>query len=285
MLLMLLIFRYTLQVKLIFNNFTMSTDVYRLCFFVAYFYFLYYNKFGDIMPKYKIADIVVEIRSNFDLFEKISKDYLYAGDEPANFKIEIREDYLKKRAEKNTHLSISDVENVLLADAFNKRILKYNAMLLHSSAIFYNGKAFLFSADSGVGKSTHTKRWIEKFGVENVKIINDDKPIIRYVDNEWYVYGSPFDGGTGINMNIRAKLGAIIFIERAERNSIQRLDKNNVFTRLYNNTAKFSLNSEYAGYMLETSNKLILDNDFYLLKCNMNIEAAEICEKFLTNGR
>lgn len=253
--------------------------------FVAYFSFLYYNKFGDVMPKYKIADIVAEIRSNYNLFEEKAKAYVYNGDKPALFKMSVREDYLNKKAEKNTHLAIGDVENVLLSDIFNKRILKYNAMLVHSSAILYNERAFLFSAASGVGKSTHTKLWIEKFGDENVKIINDDKPIVRYIDDAWYVYGSPFDGGTGINMNVRARLGAIIFIERAEKNSILKLDKNEVFVRLYKNTVKLSLNSEYAGYMLETANKLICENDFYLLKCNTEIEAVEICEKLLTYGR
>lgn len=177
------------------------------------------------------------------------------------------------------------MESIFLADVFNKKILKYNAIFLHSSAILYKGKAYLFSADSGVGKSTHTKLWIKKFGAENVQIINDDKPIIRFIDNDWYVYGSPFDGGSGINKNIRAKLGGIIFLERAEENSIEVLDKNSIFSRIYKNTIKFSLDDEYAGYMLNTADKLIKENYFYLLKCNMNIESAEICEKFLTDRR
>lgn len=98
------------------------------------------------------------------------------------------------------------------------------------------------------------------------------------------MYGSPFDGGTGINKNIRAKLGGIIFLERAEENSIEVLDKNSIFSRIYKNTIKFSLDDEYAGYMLNTADKLIKENYFYLLKCNMNIESAEICEKFLLTG-
>lgn len=36
--------------------------------------------------------------------------------------------------------------------------------------------------------------------------------------------------------------------------------------------------------MLNTADKLIKENYFYLLKCNMNIESAEICEKFLLTG-
>ena len=170
------------------------------------------------MPIYKIADIISDIRPKFPTFEKNAKNYEYSGNEPSQIKISIREDYIRKRAEKNTHLTLGNLESIFLADSFNKKILKYNAIFLHSSAILYKGKAYLFSADSGVGKSTHTKLWIKKFGAENVQIINDDKPIIRFIDNDWYVYGSPFDGGTGINKNIRAKLGGIIFLERAEEN-------------------------------------------------------------------
>ncbi len=151
------------------------------------------------MPIYKIADIISDIRPKFPTFEKNAKNYEYSGNEPVQIKISIREDYIRKRAEKNTHLTLGNLESIFLADVFNKKILKYNAIFLHSSAILYKGKAYLFSADSGVGKSTHTKLWIKKFGAENVQIINDDKPIIRFIDNDWYVYGSPFDGGTGIN--------------------------------------------------------------------------------------
>ncbi len=236
------------------------------------------------MPIYKIADIITDIKPKFRYFESFAEDYLYAGNEPVQIKISIREDYIRKKAEKNTHLTLGNLESIFLADVFNKKILKYNAIFLHSSAILYKGKAYLFSADSGVGKSTHTKLWIKKFGAENVQIINDDKPIIRFIDNAWYVYGSPFDGGTGINKNIRAKLGGIIFLERAEENSIEVLDKNSIFSRIYKNTIKFSLDDEYAGYMLNTADKLIKENYFYLLKCNMNIESAEICEKFLLTG-
>lgn len=237
------------------------------------------------MPIYKIADIVCKLKSNFKEFESKAKDYQYFGDEPPLIKFTIREDYVRQKYDDKMLMSIGGLENIFMSDIFNKKILKFNAIFLHSSAILYKGKAYLFSADSGVGKSTHTKLWIKKFGAENVQIINDDKPIIRFIDNDWYVYGSPFDGGTGINKNIRAKLGGIVFLERADENSIEVLDNNSIFSRIYKNTIKFSLDDEYAGYMLNTADKLIKENYFYLLKCNMNIESAEICEKFLTDRR
>lgn len=237
------------------------------------------------MPIYKIADIVCKLKSNFKEFESKAKDYQYFGDEPPLIKFTIREDYVRQKYDDKMLMSIGGLENIFMSDIFNKKILKFNAIFLHSSAILYKGKAYLFSADSGVGKSTHTKLWIKKFGAENVQIINDDKPIIRFIGNDWYVYGSPFDGGSGVNTNTRAKLGGIVFLERAHTNSIVKLNKKDVFPMLYKNTIKLSLDDEYADYMLTTADKLISENNFYLLKCNTDIESAEICEKFLTDGR
>ena len=177
------------------------------------------------MPIYKIADIISDIRPKFLTFEKNAKNYEYSGNEPAQIKLAVKEDFLREKYNENMLFSIGELECIFMSDVFNKKILKYNAIFLHSSAILYKGKAYLFSADSGVGKSTHTKLWIKKFGAENEQIINDDKPIIRFIDNDWYVYGSPFDGGTGININIRAKLGGIIFLEGQRRTVLKSLTK------------------------------------------------------------
>ena len=77
------------------------------------------------MPIYKIADIITDIKPKFRYFESIAEDYLYTGNEPVQIKISIREDYIRKRAEKNTHLTLGNLESIFLADTFNKKILKY----------------------------------------------------------------------------------------------------------------------------------------------------------------
>ena len=50
------------------------------------------------MPKYKIADIITEIRTNFNTFENHARDYLYNGDEPAQIKLAVREEYIREKA-------------------------------------------------------------------------------------------------------------------------------------------------------------------------------------------
>lgn len=113
------------------------------------------------MPIYKIADIITDIKPKFRYFESIAEDYLYTGNEPVQIKLAVKEDFLREKYNENMLFSIGELECIFMSDVFNKKVLKYNAIFLHSSAIFYKGKAYLFSADSGVGKSTHTKLWIK----------------------------------------------------------------------------------------------------------------------------
>ena len=168
--------------------------------------------------------------------------------------------------------TIGAAEEFAYAGIFCKSIIKYNAMLIHSSAIEYKGKAYLFSADSGVGKSTHTSLWRKAFG-NDVKMINDDKPVVRIFDGKAVAYGTPFDGGSGIANNISAPLGAVVFIERGESNSIRKAETPEIIKRLYFSTAHF-VSRATADKMLTNFEKLISCTDFYILTCNMDISAA-----------
>ena len=72
-------------------------------------------------------------------------------------------------------------------------------MLLHSSCVVYEDKAYLFSAPCGTGKSTHTQIWLKRF--PGAYILNDDKPAIRIMEDGVYAFGTPFSGKTDLNVN------------------------------------------------------------------------------------
>ena len=96
--------------------------------------------------------------------------------------------------------------------------------MLHASAVEYGGKAYLFSGPCGVGKSTHKNLWLQTFG-EQARVLNDDKPALRFVDGRWYAYGTPWCGKDGINLNGRAPVAGICFLKQGKENRIQRLDR------------------------------------------------------------
>ncbi|MGN0450167.1 MAG: hypothetical protein ACI4G0_07440 [Ruminococcus sp.] len=223
--------------------------------------------------KYLIADLVTEMEPKYSYLQTLAKPFEYFGDRESEISITLSDEYINSMQKKMVSgTSIGAVEEFSYAGKFCKSIIKYDAMLIHSSAIEYNGKAYLFSADSGVGKSTHTSLWRKAFG-NVVKMINDDKPVVRVFDGKAVAYGTPFDGGSGIANNISAPLGAVVFIERGESNSIRKAETPEIIKRLYFSTAHF-VSRDTADKMLTNFENLLSCSDFYIMTCNMDISAA-----------
>lgn len=233
------------------------------------------------MPKYQIAGFIVEYTPKYDNLTTLSKPFLYDGDKTPDLSLYRTDEYIANlystMAKGDT---IEQAEELAYAAEFNRRIISHHAMLVHSSAIIVDGKAYLFSANSGVGKSTHTRLWKQVYGDE-VKYINDDKPVIRIENDSVTAYGTPFDGGSGIANNLSAPLGGIIFIERGEENSIFKLTSTSqILQMLYFSTARF-VDRETANSMLENFDELINSTVFYKLICNMETDAAKVAHDFL----
>ncbi len=98
-------------------------------------------------------------------------------------------------------------------------VLIQNAFFIHSSYISVNGKAVLFSAPCGTGKSTQAALW-EKY--RDAEIINGDKAGIL-VENGVHACGVPFCGTSGICKNKTFPLGAIVLLSQSKTNTVTRL--------------------------------------------------------------
>ena len=159
---------------------------------------------------------------------------------------------------------------------FFENILDHDGMLLHSSAIVMDGKAYLFSADSGTGKSTHTALYRRYYGDERVRILNDDKPAIRLEDGAFYAYGTPWSGKTALNLNLRAPLGGVCLLERGEKNEIERIvPAGKALFRLLQQTCRFEDKAKMEKLMT-LMDTLLRTVPVWRLKCNMDPEAAKV---------
>ncbi|MBQ7745748.1 MAG: hypothetical protein IJT85_09345 [Ruminococcus sp.] len=225
--------------------------------------------------KYKIADLIVEMTPKYTESIRLAEPFLYNGDRETDIKLKISYDYVDETAAKPNCLSTKpQLENFAFSNVFNRAAIKYGVMLVHSSALVYDGGAYLFSADSGVGKSTHTKLWLKAFG-DKVHIMNDDKPVVRLYDDHAVAFGTPFDGGSRIAHNENYPLKAIIFVERGEKNSVRIPTSREIIQKLYFQTARM-VNRETAEKMLLNFEKLLTLSKFYVLTCNMDISAAYV---------
>ena len=166
---------------------------------------------------YKIADLTIKM-DTFGRTEQQAKPYLIKKPEKVDFEVISN---WQERQKERPWVSDEMVEYLCSGSNFYKHLLEYNGFMLHASAVVVDGYAYLFSADSGTGKSTHTAIWLKEFG-ERAYILNDDKPAVRLVNGVWYAYGTPWSGKHDISTNMAAPIAGVAMLYRGRTNEIHR---------------------------------------------------------------
>jgi hypothetical protein len=152
----------------------------------------------------------------------------------------------------------------------------HDTLLVHASCIMTdNGFAYPFIAASGTGKSTHTSLWLKH--IEGCSLLNDDNPVIRIIDGQPLVFGSPWSGKTPCYRNRSAKLGAVTRIERAPANSISRLSPVEAFASLLPACSTMKWDTTLHDNLCNTISRIIETTPIYTLHCLPNEEAARLC--------
>lgn len=174
------------------------------------------------------------------------------------------------------------LERTALQRKIAEKLFEYDTILFHGSVIAVDAEAYLFTAKSGTGKSTHTRLWREIFG-ERAVMVNDDKPFLQIMENSVRVYGSPWNGKHGLGTNIDVPLKAICILERGEQNEIQRITANEAVSMLFqqsNRPQQAYLLPKYLEILEGISQKIA----FYRLRCNMDPEAAMIAYQTMSGN-
>lgn len=222
---------------------------------------------------YNIAGITIDMEPKFPRTAKQSEAYLAPDTVNADVRIRLDEAYMAQLLKENPQLSEESCEYICMGSEFYDALISYGGFLLHSSAVVYNEKAYLFSAPSGTGKSTHTQLWLKRF--DGAYILNDDKPAIKIQKNGFFAFGTPFSGKTDLNINKCVPLGGICFIERSDKNYIEKIPSDEALFRLLNQTVR-PYGQNKMDILLKILDKLINTMPIYKLHCNMDSEAADV---------
>lgn len=150
-------------------------------------------------------------------------------------------------------------------------------LLIHASLVRYQGRGYAFTAKSGTGKSTHVSMWLRY--LPHCDLMNDDNPIIRFIEGQPYIYGSPWSGKTPCYRNIQAPLGAITQINRAPQNSVCRLQPLQAFATLIPACSAMKWDETLYSNICDTISRLVETTPIYDLFCLPNEEAAIVCHK------
>ena len=241
----------------------------------------------QIMPKhsgvYKIANHVIKITSRYTLVHKMCEPY--ACDEEPEFCVEtdmedIFEEEVKARQEdaleglpRARYLRVH-LEMTAIYRKVTEKLIENGLFLFHGSVISVDGQAYLFTAKSGTGKSTHTALWRELFGSRAI-MVNDDKPLLELSENGVTVHGTPWNGKHNLGTNISVPLKAICVLERGDKNMIERMQAAEAFPMILQQSNR-SITADKMIKTLELLEETLKRVPAYRLKCNMDIEAAKV---------
>ena len=225
------------------------------------------------MPIYRIADLNISISPIVKGTENRLKPYLSNSD-TYDFEVSVSQgDIAKYKSECNTPCTDEAAESVLILTEICNRVLQdFNGIFFHSSSLMLDGEAYVFTAVSGTGKSTHTALWRKHFG-ERVTMINDDKPIIRMVDGQFFIYGTPWMGKSDIGNNVKAPIKAIYIIRRSNENYAKKVSAGQYFKDILEATV-VPTDKETMHKLLSLFDMLFREVPLFLLNCNMDDEAV-----------
>lgn len=228
---------------------------------------------------YNIAGLTVSMES-FGRTVEQAKPYACFNPETVDIEVVSNWELVKPN---HPNLSDDDGEYLATGASFYRNLLNHDGMLLHSSAVVVDGFAYLFSANSGTGKSTHTGLWLKQFG-DAAYILNDDKPALRRVDGVWYAYGTPWSGKHNISSNVGVPVGGIAILERGNENQIQRCSGEDVVYSLFLQVNR-PRDAHYRIKLLDLLDKLMTQVPVWKLRCNMEPEAAVVAYEAMSGQK
>lgn len=235
----------------------------------------------DIMRKdftVGFAGLLIEIETVSTCVCVFCRDYFQDGQ--PDFKVQITEDDIGKEIEESSLVRPDKVTAELTA-AHRKIVEKaidYNVFLMHGAVIALGEESYMFSAPSGTGKTTHIKLWLQH--VDDSIVVNGDKPMVRIVDDDVMVCGTPWSGSEHLHTNVIKPLKAIVFMERGESNHIEEIDFSEAYPHLLEQTY-IPRDLEKAKKVLALISSMYKKVSFYRFQCN---NLKDDCFKTAYNG-
>ena len=231
-----------------------------------------------MLKYYCFADRTIRVSSLYDEVHKVCRLYEIPATDNVDIDVVITQEDIDLEQSKSEIVYRTNrgsiLENLAVYRKISEKMPYFDTFLMHGSVVSVDGVAYMFTAKSGTGKSTHAKLWCDLLG-ERAVMVNDDKPLISLASGKPVVYGTPYNGKHDRGRNISCPLKAICVIEQAPDNSIIPLTRKDVYSMLIQQIYRPSDKEAYAR-TLTLIDKMTESVSFYKLFCNMDIEAAKV---------
>jgi hypothetical protein len=152
-------------------------------------------------------------------------------------------------------------------------------VILHSAGVVRDGAGMAFAGASRAGKSTLTRLFQEH--APGVRLLSDDRVIMRRKDGIFWMYGTPWPGEAGIAANESADLHALFFLTKASRNHIRSLSPAQAARRLFPVVSCPWYDRERLPGVLDTCERLVTSVPCFELQFTPTPEMVSMFEDFV----
>ena len=226
-----------------------------------------------------LAGINVAVTSLFDEVYDFCRDYLTEA--PADMSVSVTSEDIFHEKIKNIReaqiegLPVADypdsyLETLAVYRKIVTKMLDFDTFLMHGAVVAVGDKAWLFTAPSGTGKTTHINLWLNN--IPGSYVVNGDKPLI-HIGDDCNVYGTPWAGKEGMNRNIGVKLCGIVVLNRGAENHIEKVPMTQILPVLIQQSYRPKERGELEK-TLSLISRMGKKLPMYQLYCNMNPDAA-----------
>ena len=218
-----------------------------------------------------LAGFVIDVSALYPGTEVFCREFL--SSEPADFSISICQADIDFELNRSSDISNPPyLETLALLRRISEKLIDYNTILFHGSVLAVDGKAYLFTAPSGTGKTTHSRLWLEN--VPGSHILNGDKPFLRVMeDGKVLACGSPWRGKENCGINEILPLEGICILERDTYNHIEPVSCKDALGRLIRQTFR-PADPQLMLKALHLTGIIGQSVNLYRMGCTMDPEAA-----------
>ena len=169
------------------------------------------------------------------------------------------------------------LETLAVFRAIGERLPLLDRAILHGACVELDGRAYLFTAPSGTGKSTHIRLWRRCFG-QRVRVVNGDKPIVHVACDAGrprpVVHATPWAGKEGWQTPLAsAPLAGVCVVSRGTDNTCRRLEAAEALPVLLAQSYMPSDPVQAAAW-LALADRLLAAVPFHLLSCDISVDAV-----------
>lgn len=174
------------------------------------------SEWNSLVCRTKIWELWKDIDDHYVFYNPLQPDLREVNIEP-NFKQGVVLGNFKQN-----QAGVRPLPQGLEIVLFSNLFATFGDLILHASGFIYEDKGYIFTGHSGAGKSTLIRQFLNR---PEFTVMGEDQVVLRFINNNFWVYGTPWHVDPRVCSPKGAPLEGIFFLKKEYKNHINSIRK------------------------------------------------------------